>query len=280
MIPTARLRLRALTLSDLALFRALYCDSGTMRHIGKPMSRARAAASLRATVAAARKPGGLRFFVIAERKSRRGVGMCSLRPAAWDKHGAEAGLMLLPSARGRWYAREALRALIDDAFLRLPIESVWVQYRRANVEAAKLCDGLGFGRESSSHAGASVRRCVTIPPRPERRDFSHQPARGATMSNIIGFLEQAGRNAAMRHASREALLRAMSEEEIAPKERTALLQTQRSMLDDLTSARETMYCSNQAVKAPQKKKAPAKKKPAKKAPAKKPAKKAPAKRKR
>jgi RimJ/RimL family protein N-acetyltransferase len=280
MIPTARLRLRALTLSDLALFRALYCDSGTMRHIGKPMSRARAAASLRATVAAARKPGGLRFFVIAERKSRRGVGMCSLRPAAWDKHGAEAGLMLLPAARGRWYAREALRALIDDAFLRLPIESVWVQYRRANVEAAKLCDGLGFGRESSSHAGASVRRCVTIPPRPERRDFSHQPARGATMSNIIGFLEQAGRNAAMRHASREALLRAMSEEEIAPKERTALLQTQRSMLDDLTSARETMYCSNQAVKAPQKKKAPAKKKPAKKAPAKKPAKKAPAKRKR
>ena len=100
------------------------------------------------------------------------------------------------------------------------------------------------------------------------------------MSNIIGFLEQAGRNAAMRHASREALLRAMSEEEIAPNERTALLQTQRSMLDDLTGARETMYCNNQAIKAPQKKKAPAKKKPAKKAPAKKPAKKAPAKRKR
>jgi RimJ/RimL family protein N-acetyltransferase len=279
-ILTSHLRLRALTLNDLALFRALYCDPGTMRHVGKPMSRTRAAASLGATIAATRKPGGPRFFVIAERQSRRGVGMCSLRPAAWDKRGVEAGLMLLPVARGRGYAREALRALIDDAFLRLPIESVWVQYRRANVEAAKLCDGLGFGRESSSHAGASVRRCVTIPPRPERRDFSHQPARGATMSNIIGFLEQADRNAAMRHASREALLRAMSEEEIAPKERTALLQTQRSMLDDLTSARETMYCSNQAVKAPQKKKAPAKKKPAKKAPAKKPAKKAPAKRKR
>ena len=104
--------------------------------------------------------------------------------------------------------------------------------------------------------------------------------RGHDMSNIIGFLEQAGRNAAMRHAGREALLKAMREEEIAPQERTALLQTQRSMLDDLISARETMYCSNQAIKAPQKKKTPAKKKPAKKAPAKKPAKKAPAKRKR
>jgi hypothetical protein len=214
--------------------------------------------------------------VIAERKSRRGVGMCSLRPAAWDKHGVEAGLMLLPAARGRGYAREALRALIDDAFLRMPIESVWVQYRRANVEAAKLCDGLGFGRESSSHAGASVRRCVTIPPRPERRDFSHQPARGATMSNIIGFLEQAGRNAAMRHASREALLRSIQNEEIE----NVLRQPQRAALDDMTRARETMYCQNAAIKPPKKKKAPAKKKPAKKAPAKKPAKKAPAKRKR
>ena len=99
------------------------------------------------------------------------------------------------------------------------------------------------------------------------------------MSNIIGFLEQAGRNAAMRHASREALLKAMREEEIAPQERTALLHAQRAVMDDLTGARETMYCNNQAIKAPQKKKAPAKKKPAKKAPAKKPAKKAPAKRK-
>ncbi|HST29130.1 MAG TPA: hypothetical protein VLK26_12295 [Rudaea sp.] len=100
------------------------------------------------------------------------------------------------------------------------------------------------------------------------------------MSNIIGFLEQAGTNAAMRHASREALLRKMCEEEIAPEQRNALLQSQRAVLDDLTGARETMYCQNQASKAPKKKKAPAKKKPAKKAPAKKPAKKAPAKRKR
>ena len=104
------------------------------------------------------------------------------------------------------------------------------------------------------------------------------------MSNIIGFLEQAGRNAAMRHASREALLRTMSEEEITPVGQRAILRAQRSVLDDLTSARETMYCDNRAVEAPKKKKTPAKKKPAKKvpakkAPAKKPAKKAPAKRK-
>lgn len=95
------------------------------------------------------------------------------------------------------------------------------------------------------------------------------------MSNVIGFLEQAGSNAAMRHASRSELLRMMQNEEIE----NVLRQPHRSLLNDLTGARETMYCDNRAVEAPKKKKAPAKKKPAEKAPAKKPAKKAPAKRK-
>jgi hypothetical protein len=95
--------------------------------------------------------------------------------------------------------------------------------------------------------------------------------KGKKMSNIIGFLEQAGMNAAMRHAGREALLRAMREEELVPVQQRAMLHAQRSVLDDLTGAREKMYCKNTAIKQP-------KKKPAKKAPAKKPAKKAPAKR--
>jgi hypothetical protein len=104
----------------------------------------------------------------------------------------------------------------------------------------------------------------------------HHPTNqiGVLMSNIIGFLEQAGMNAALRHANRETLLQAMLEEEIEPTHQRVILQAQRSVLDDLTGARETMYCENQAIKPPKKKKAPAKKQPAKK-----PAKKAPAKRK-
>ena len=144
MILTPRLRLRALTTRDLALFRALYCDRGTMRHIGKPLSRSVAAISLRLTVAATRKPGGLQFFVIAERRSRRGVGMCSLRPAAWDERGVEAGLMLLPAARGRGYAREALQGLIDAGFSNLHVDTVWVQHSRANEEMGHLSLALGF----------------------------------------------------------------------------------------------------------------------------------------
>ncbi len=94
------------------------------------------------------------------------------------------------------------------------------------------------------------------------------------MSNVIGFLENVGSNAALRHASRESVLRTMRDEEIE----SILLQPQRSLLNDLLGARETMYLKNQSSPPP-KKKTPAKKKPVKKAPAKKPVKKAPARRK-
>jgi hypothetical protein len=88
------------------------------------------------------------------------------------------------------------------------------------------------------------------------------------MSNVIGFLEQAGRDASMRHASREQLLRAMRKENIEPALQDAVLQPQSTPLAALLGAREVMFSPNQRTP-----------KPAKKAPAKKPAKKAPAKRK-
>ena len=103
------------------------------------------------------------------------------------------------------------------------------------------------------------------------------------MSNIIGFLEQAGRQAALRHATRGQLLSSMRIGNFEQALQDPLLRSQRSALDALLEVRETMYCINTSIKPPQKKKAPAKKKPAKappkKMPAKKPAKKAPSKRK-
>jgi len=90
------------------------------------------------------------------------------------------------------------------------------------------------------------------------------------MSNVIGFLENAGCNAALRHASREQLLKAMESDQIGPEWRAAMLQPDRATIDGLLGVRGTMYAANKPVKAPPKKK-PAKA-PAKKAPKKKPAK--------
>lgn len=93
------------------------------------------------------------------------------------------------------------------------------------------------------------------------------------MSNVVSFLENVGRNAAMMQVTRAQLLQTMRREVVSDAKRM------NSMLGDPG----TMYCSNFPVKTPMPKKAPPKKAPVKappkKAPAKKPAKKAPTKRK-
>jgi len=97
------------------------------------------------------------------------------------------------------------------------------------------------------------------------------------MSNVIGFLENAGRSAALRYASREQLLQAMQREQIEPALCAALLQPERMTIDSLLGVREKMYAQNKTIVPPKPKTAPAKT-PAKAPPKKTPAKKAPTKR--
>ena len=284
-IATGRLRLRALATRDLALFRDLYCDAEVMRFIGRPVLPKQAAASFCATLQAMRQLQGPWFFVVLDKRGGRAVGVCSIQPVAACERSVEIGIMLRRDARRRRFASEALSALMAAALRSLPIDTVWVQYRKANKGAARLFDALGFSETDGWRPrGARPRLCVRIVQRPALQ--SNQPQGGVPMSNIIGsnvigFLENAGRNATLRHASREQLLQAMQREEIAPKLRSALLQPERMAIDGLLGVREKMYCQNQAINPP-KKVPPPKKKPVttppKKTPAKKPEKKAPVKR--
>lgn len=285
-VTTARLRLRALAAGDLALFRDLYCDAEVMRFIGRPLTPEHAAASFRATLDAMRQPLAPRFFAVIEKQGGRGIGICAMQAPATRERSVEIGIMLRRDARRRQYAREALSALMAVALRTLPIDTVWVQYRRANRGAARLFDALEFSEvDGWRPCGARPRLCVRVLRRPTWRIRQTKPDRGVPMSSVIGFLENIGRNAAMRHASRERLLQEMQREGIAPELRSALLRRERLPLDGLLGVRDTMYLQNHSVQppkiAPPKKKpakAPPKKTPAKKTPAKKPAKKAPAKR--
>ena len=278
-LATARLRLRALAAKDLALFRALYTDPETMRFIARPLSAPQATASFHATLMASQQAHNFRFLAIVERDGGTAVGLCSIRRVSRRARRAEVGIMLVRAARRKGYATEALAALIARAFRALPIDVVWVQYHRANAATARLFDSLGFpAADGWRPRGVRPERCVRILRQALSQNKSNQPARGHSMSSITGFLENVGRDAALRHANREQLLRAMRREQVEPALGAALLQPERVAIDGLLGVRETMYCINQGKGTP--KKAPAKKKPAKKTPAKKPAKKAPAKKKR
>jgi hypothetical protein len=89
------------------------------------------------------------------------------------------------------------------------------------------------------------------------------------MSNIIGFLEHVGRNAGLRHASREQLLHAAQNEQLLPAQCSAMVSQDRTAIDSLLGTGSTLYCSNFPAKPP--KKAPGKQ-PAKAPPKKKPSK--------
>ena len=275
-IATARLRLRALTATDLSLFRDLYCDAETMRFIGRRFSAAVAATTLVATLKAMRASAGPRFFAVVEKRGGCGVGVCSIQATAADERSVEIGIMLEREARLKRYASEAISALVAAAFQTLPIDTVWVQYRKANKGAARLFDALGFFETDGWRpSGARSRLCVRIVQRSTWRMCSIQPRKGVPMSNVIGFLENVGRNAALHNASREQLLQAMQHGNVESELQSALLSSSRMEIDSLLGVREKMYCSNFPVKTPPKK-APAKKPvkaPPKKAPAKKPTKK-------
>lgn len=261
-LETARLRLRALEPVDRALFHQLYGDAETMRHIGRAASERENNASFRATLNATRKSRRPRFFTILKKRGAP-IGLCSIRSISVRDRSAEVGIMLVRSALRRGYGSEALSALVDVTFGALPIDIVWAQYRPANAGIARLIESLGFSATNGWRPrGARMGRRVRVLQRSAWRKPSDQLG-DYSMSNIIGFLENAGRDAAMRHANREQLLKIMERAGIA---------SERSVLDSLLGARETMFASNEKIAPPQKK-------PVKKTPAKKPAKKAPSKKK-
>ncbi len=174
---------------------------------------------------------------------------------------------------------EALSVLVAAALRTLPIDTVWVQYRRANDGAARLFDALGFTEvDVWRPRGARTRSCVRIVQRPWRKQFI-QSQKGFPVSNVIGFIENVGRNAALRHASREQLLQAMRDEDLSPTQRETLLGADVSAIDSLIGIRDTMYCAlfprgGRRRRRRRRRRRHLRSAPPKKAPAKKPAKKA------
>jgi RimJ/RimL family protein N-acetyltransferase len=143
-LTTKRLRLLPLAASDFDLFRDLFCDADTMRHVDAPMARRDVRANFRATLQEIGRAGGPCFFRIESRRTRRALGVCALQRLDARARRIEVGIVMLAAARGRGYAAESVRAVTAFAFGSLPIDTVWVQYRAANAAAARLFAGLGF----------------------------------------------------------------------------------------------------------------------------------------
>lgn len=96
-------------------------------------------------------PGQWYQFALENRADGTLVGDLALCVRESEPREAEVGFSLAPAQQGKGYASEALRALLDYAFVTLGLHRVVAITDALNVPAATLLEGVGMRREGHFH---------------------------------------------------------------------------------------------------------------------------------
>jgi RimJ/RimL family protein N-acetyltransferase len=167
---TARFALRPLAAADEALYRSLYCDPVTMRHVGPPLSIDEATRSFRAAVNQNAAPAAAaRFMVVVDRQTGRSQGICGVCFGVPRCDAAEIGIMLAPEARGQDRSHESFGGFVAYVFESSSVDEVWVRYAAAHTAVDRMMLRLGFvpGPFPQRDGGGNLRKAST------RRDAWH-----------------------------------------------------------------------------------------------------------
>jgi [ribosomal protein S5]-alanine N-acetyltransferase len=152
-IKTDRLRLDPLDMSRLEEFIALTSDAKTMRYWSAdgPLTREAAESNFHAALARLRKHGfGRRWIVRKTTGASLGFTDTKYFGNSCDDvspEEVEIGWMLTPKAWGHGYATEAGRAVRDEAFEQLGLESIVAVHHPGNAASARVIDKLGMAFE-------------------------------------------------------------------------------------------------------------------------------------
>ncbi len=135
--------LRPFAAADFGAARDLEKDAAAARWV--PPLPADTGAGVVAFYEACRRDGSLLHLAIADRVAGTYLGEAML---AIGEHGVgEVGCCVVPVARGRGIATEALRLLTDWGFTTLGLGRVQVFVATENVAALRLAESAGFRRE-------------------------------------------------------------------------------------------------------------------------------------
>ena len=144
------------------LFCDLYSDAETMRFIGPPLSRERAARGFRSVLKLMRRESADQvFFTISTRDTGEAVGISSIQHLDIPGRRAEAGIIIGSPHRSQGFAKEGLSGLIHFAFDNLPIDEVWVQIAVDHTVVEKLVIAVGLIRGAQTTGGQSTLRIWT-----------------------------------------------------------------------------------------------------------------------
>ncbi|HEY2346254.1 MAG TPA: GNAT family N-acetyltransferase [Xanthomonadaceae bacterium] len=138
----SRIELRHLCETDEALYCSLYTDPETMAFVSPPLSAELAIRNFHEVLHP--EDSGHGVFIVLEKATGAAIGLCGWHSSNARKRQLEIGILLNARGRSRRYSKEAITAVVDRAFAALPIDTVWVQYQRANSAADRLFVGLGM----------------------------------------------------------------------------------------------------------------------------------------
>ena len=102
---------------------------------------------------------GFGLWTVLERQSGAVIGRCGLMPAAdrrTPEGRVELGYLIAREMRGKGYALEACRAVLDFAFRELECGEIYAGIGGGNTESIRLARRLGFSREDDPGSGYST----------------------------------------------------------------------------------------------------------------------------
>ena len=160
-IETERLLLEPLSEERLDEFVALAADARAMRYWDPraPFTREQAEERFERALTRTRERGfGRRWIVFKETGAGIGLTETKVLGEGYDqvaRDDVELGWMLTPPAWGKGYATEAARAVRDEAFERLGLESVIALHHPDNPASGRIMEKLGmtFERDGIDELG-------------------------------------------------------------------------------------------------------------------------------
>lgn len=155
-LPTVSLRARADDDLDLLYRLAADLDSWEERtgSAPEPLTRARFDRHLARVADGDESERAVAFVVDVDRTA---VGRASLFDIDPFAHHAEAGISLLPEARGRGIGTEAIRQLVEFGFVRRNLHRIHLQAIQSNTAALRAYEKAGFVVEGRLREHAWVR---------------------------------------------------------------------------------------------------------------------------
>ena len=96
---------------------------------------------------------GIGLCSVVQKESGEVIGWCGLQPIGDDETPMgriELGYLIDKRYRGRGYAKEACRAILEYAFGRLELDEVYARIDEENVPSLRLAQKLGFQKKEGT----------------------------------------------------------------------------------------------------------------------------------